>query len=40
MTIKKLPTLKFGTGEYVVYPTHGVGVFSDITKQTIAGTEL
>lgn len=40
MTIKKLPTLKFGTGEYVVYPTHGVGVVSDITKQTIAGTEL
>lgn len=40
MSIKKLPSLKFGAGEYVVYPTHGVGKISDVTKQTIAGTEL
>ena len=40
MSIKKLPSLKFGTGEYVVYPTHGVGKVSDITKQIVAGTEL
>ncbi|MBO6289172.1 MAG: CarD family transcriptional regulator [Alphaproteobacteria bacterium] len=38
--IKKLPTLSFNTGEYVVYPTQGVGKVSDITKQTIAGSEL
>lgn len=40
MSIKKLPTLTFNTGEYVVYPTHGVGKVSDIAKQNIAGTEL
>ena len=40
MSIKKLPTLTFNAGEYVVYPTHGVGKVSDITKQNIAGTEL
>ena len=40
MSIKKLPSLTFNTGEYVVYPTHGVGKVSDITKQNIAGTEL
>ena len=28
------------TGEYVVYPAHGVGKVSDVTKQNIAGTEL
>ena len=28
------------TGEYVVYPAHGVGQVSDVTKQTVAGTEL
>ncbi len=39
-SIKKLPTLTFNAGEYVVYPTHGVGKVSDITKQTIAGSEL
>lgn len=40
MSIKKLPSLTFNAGEYVVYPTHGVGKVSDITKQNIAGTEL
>lgn len=28
------------TGEYVVYPAHGVGKIADVTKQTIAGSEL
>ncbi len=40
MVAKKLPTVTFNSGEYVVYPTHGVGKISDISKQTIAGTEL
>lgn len=40
MSTKKLPTLTFNTGEYVVYPTHGVGKISDVTKQNIAGSEL
>ena len=40
MSIKKLPTVSFNSGEYVVYPTHGVGQISDISKQTIAGSEL
>jgi len=40
MSIKKLPAITFNTGEYVVYPTHGVGKVSDISKQTISGTEL
>ena len=30
----------YANGEYVVYPAHGVGKVSDVTKQTIAGTEL
>ena len=30
----------YATGEYVVYPAHGVGKVSDVTKQTVAGTEL
>jgi len=40
MSTKKLPTVSFNSGEYVVYPTHGVGKISDISKQTIAGSEL
>lgn len=40
MSIKKTPSLVFNAGEYVVYPTHGVGKVSDISKQSIAGTEL
>ena len=28
------------TDEYVVYPAHGVGKVADVTKQTVAGTEL
>ena len=30
----------FGIGDYVVYPTHGVGKISAIETQTIAGEEL
>lgn len=40
MSIKKKTYQAFSSGEYVVYPTHGVGKVSDISKQTIAGTEL
>lgn len=40
MSIKKLPSLTFNAGEYVVYPTHGVGKVADVTKQNIAGSEL
>ena len=38
---KKTPyKLAFSSGDYVVYPAHGVGKVSDITKQKIAGSEL
>lgn len=40
MSIKKKTYQAFSSGEYVVYPTHGVGKVADISKQTIAGTEL
>ena len=30
----------FCSGDYVVYPAHGVGKVQDITKQKIAGSEL
>ena len=30
----------YATGEYVVYPAHGVGKIADVTKQNIAGSEL
>lgn len=40
MSTKKTPFPVFSSGEYVVYPTHGVGKVSDISKQNIAGTEL
>jgi len=30
----------FNSGDYVVYPAHGVGKVSDIGKQKIAGSEL
>ena len=40
MSIKKLPSLTFNAGEYVVYPTQGVGKVADVTKQNIAGSEL
>ena len=40
MSTKKVPSLVFNSGDYVVYPTHGVGKVSDVSKQTIAGSEL
>lgn len=30
----------FVSGDFVVYPAHGVGKVADITKQQVAGTEL
>lgn len=38
--MKKSPVVAFNSGEYVVYPTHGVGKVTNIAKQTIAGNEL
>lgn len=38
--MKKSPVVSFSSGEYVVYPTHGVGKVTNIAKQTIAGSEL
>ncbi len=38
---KKITVLNpFASGDYVVYPAHGVGKVADITKQSVAGTEL
>ena len=39
MSNKKTPSPVFCSGDYVVYPTHGVGKVSDISKQNIAGTD-
>ena len=38
--MKKSSVVAFNSGEYVVYPTHGVGKVTNIAKQTIAGSEL
>lgn len=40
MSTKKVASLAFNSGDYVVYPTHGVGKIADISKQNIAGSEL
>ena len=32
--------ISFSTGDFVVYPTHGVGKVLSITKDTVAGQEL
>ena len=32
--------IAFSSGDYVVYPAHGVGKISDIAKQKVAGSEL
>ncbi len=40
MNKKIASTLTFNSGDYVVYPAHGVGKVSDIAKQKIAGSEL
>ena len=31
---------KFSTGDYVVYPTHGVGKVTGLEEQEIAGDKL
>jgi CarD family transcriptional regulator len=36
----KQESLEFASGDFVVYPTHGVGRVQGIEKQEIAGTEL
>ena len=33
-------TMVFSTGDFVVYPAHGVGKVTDIEKQTIGGQEI
>lgn len=40
MIKKTASKLAFNSGEYVVYPAHGVGKIADIAKQKIAGSEL
>ncbi len=37
---KAKPSLEFDKGDYVVYPTHGVGKVTGIETQEIAGQEL
>lgn len=36
----KKSEIKFACGDYVVYPKHGVGLITELQKQTIAGMEL
>ena len=40
MNKKTSSAYAFNSGDYVVYPAHGVGKVADITKQKIAGSEL
>ena len=40
MPKSKKQKLPFAVGDYVVYPTHGVGKVVDIAKEQIAGFEL
>ena len=37
---KTIQRLRFRTGEYVVYPSHGVGQITDINEQLIADEKL
>ena len=37
---QKKPKLQFKAGDYVVYPTHGVGLVQGIEKDVIAGQKL
>ena len=37
---KSKKTLAFRTGEFVVYPAHGVGKITDVERQEIAGTDM
>ena len=40
MNKKTSSAIAFNSGDFVVYPAHGVGKVSDISKQKIAGSEL
>ena len=40
MNKKTSSAIAFNSGDYVVYPAHGVGKVADISKQKIAGSEL
>ena len=40
MNKKTSSAIAFNSGDFVVYPAHGVGKISDISKQKIAGSEL
>lgn len=40
MNKKSSMSLSFNPGDYVVYPAHGVGKVDNISKQTVAGSEL
>lgn len=40
MNKKTSSKITFASGDYVVYPAHGVGKISDIAKQKVAGSEL
>ena len=40
MNKKVSASIAFNSGDFVVYPAHGVGKVSDISKQKIAGSEL
>lgn len=42
MTVKKATQTRLGfkTGEYIVYPTHGVGLVQAIEEQEVAGFKL
>lgn len=38
--LEMVKEISFSTGDFVVYPTHGVGKVLSITKDTVAGQEL
>ena len=37
---KSVQRLGFKTGEYIVYPSHGVGMITSIDEQEVAGLKL
>ena len=37
---KSLKNLEFNAGDYVVYPTHGVGQVTGVEEREIAGQDL
>ncbi len=40
VTKKAVQRLGFKTGEYIVYPAHGVGLITSIAEQEVAGLSL